>query len=808
MINKTRLILTVFIFISLVPVLVLAGVIDLPVTGQTKCYDPNGAEISCAGTGQDGDVRAGAAWPDPRFTNPDGSTPINSDCILDRLTGLMWPRNAYHGSMPWYQAIDYANNFILCGYSDWFLPNVNELESLINANEPNSAIWLNSQGFYSVQSDFYWSSTSYGSGYAWFVYMGGGNVYNYSKDNYYNVWPARSAHQSEPDPSYPVNLWETGQKISYYTGDDGDLERGVKWSYPRFMDNNDGTVTDNLTGLMWLKDADCMTSQYPYLTGGLTWEEALDFVKGINNGTYPNCSAGYYDWRMPNRKEIMSLTDRSQSYPALPAGFPFINVQPNWYWTSTISADFTKVAWDLRMWDGYLNVFGDYDRNVWPVRGGQVGAPVNYYCDNDSDGYRATLMEGTCTGIGCVPAGCLTGQGNDCNDNDYNVNPGKTERFWGDATCTDGKDNNCNGFTDASDSGCQSVNADLVITVVTGPATGVLGSNITVGDTTKNNGLGSVPASTTKFYWSTNIIFDAGDTYLGSRAVPVLSTGASNTGSISVIVPGAACSGTSYIIARADADNVIAETNETNNTRNRSIKAGVDLIVYSLAAPAISGTEKGITVTDTTKNQGGCPATASTTKLYLSANSTWDAGDAYLGERTIPALAAGTADTGSTSVTIPAGTTTGSRYIIAKSDADNTNPNETSETNNNKTRSIKIGPDVIVSLITASTSAVRGSTISVTDVTRNQAGGDAEASTTKLYLSSNTTYDAADTYLGERAVPALAAGVTSSGSTNATIPEGIAAGTYYIIAVSDADAVVTETSETNNNKYKLIAINP
>ena len=62
MVNRTRFILTVLFIISLVPVLVFAGVIDLPVTGQTKCYDPNGAEISCAGTGQDGDIRAGVAW--------------------------------------------------------------------------------------------------------------------------------------------------------------------------------------------------------------------------------------------------------------------------------------------------------------------------------------------------------------------------------------------------------------------------------------------------------------------------------------------------------------------------------------------------------------------------------------------------------------------------------------------------------------------------------------------------------------------------------------------------------------------------
>lgn len=49
----------------------------------------------------------------------------------------------------------------------------------------------------------------------------------------------------------------TGQTTSYAPGDDGDLQKGVAWPVPRFTDNEDGTVTDNLTGLIWLTNADC-----------------------------------------------------------------------------------------------------------------------------------------------------------------------------------------------------------------------------------------------------------------------------------------------------------------------------------------------------------------------------------------------------------------------------------------------------------------------------------------------------------------------------------------------------------------------
>ncbi|MBI4698003.1 MAG: DUF1566 domain-containing protein [Nitrospirae bacterium] len=809
MINRKQLTLVVLFFIGLAPALVLAGIIDLPVTGQTKCYNMNGAAITCTGTGQDGDVRAGVLWPVPRFTNLDGSAPINGDCILDRLTGLIWPRNANHGYMNWYQAMDYANTFTLCGLSGWNLPNINQMESLVNANESGPAAWLNSQGFYNAQSG-YWSSTTYAYNitYAWWIYMSGGNVY-YSglKSNYSYVWPVYSAQQSNPDPQYPANLWKTGQKISYYPGDDGDLQRGVAWPDPRFKDNWDGTVTDDLTGLMWLKNANCIATQYPAYgpNGNVTRDQSLNFVKGINNGTYLNCGAGYYDWRLPNRKELMSLVDRSNSSYALPDGYLFMNVGLM-YFTSTTSARFTNLPWYINMVNGYTNVWQNYDKFVWPVRGGYVGAAVSYYCDKDNDTYRSPIMEGTCTGIGCVPAGCLTTPGNDCNDNDYTVNPGKTEGFWGDATCADGKDNNCNGLTDAADAVCQTVNADLVIAVVSGPETGVPGSIITIGDTTKNNGPGSAPASSTKFYWSTNNSWDEGDAYLGARPVPVLASGASNKGTITVTVPSNSCSGSFYIIARADADNLIAETKETNNTMSKSIKTGSDLTVYSLTAPALSGEGKTITVTDKTRNQGGCTAGASITRLYFSTNSTWDAADTYLGERSIPQLSPGLTDTGSTFVTIPA-VTPKYYYIIAKADADSAVA-ELLEANNYMSKTIKIGPDLIALTLTAPTSAAMGSTITITESVRNDGGGDAGASTTRLYLSTNSTWDAGDTYLGERVVPALAAGVTSSGSTNVAIPSGITAGTYNIIELLDAGLAVAETSETNNNRYRLITINP
>jgi hypothetical protein len=112
--------------------------------------------------------------------------------------------------------------------------------------------------------------------------------------------------------------------------------------------------------------------------------------------------------------------------------------------------------------------------------------------------------------------------------------------------------------------------SDLVISSLTAPTTSGAGVTINITETTKNNGPGSAGPSTTKYYLSTNSTLDAGDAYLGSREVPELIAGAINSGSTTVTITGVTA-GTYYIIARADDGNVIAEINETNNRRARSI---------------------------------------------------------------------------------------------------------------------------------------------------------------------------------------------------------------------------------------------
>ncbi len=150
---------------------VYAGTVSLPKTGQTTCYDSAGATVDCAttGAGQDGDTLAGVDWPIPRFTNEDGTTPLVNDCVTDQLTGLMWTRDTnLKPNVNWQSALNFANGLILCGYSDWRLPNVNELESLINYGIANPVAYLRDpdgggtdSGFLNVQPGYYWTSTTY-----------------------------------------------------------------------------------------------------------------------------------------------------------------------------------------------------------------------------------------------------------------------------------------------------------------------------------------------------------------------------------------------------------------------------------------------------------------------------------------------------------------------------------------------------------------------------------------------------------------------------------------------------------------------
>jgi hypothetical protein len=161
---------------------------------------------------------------------------------------------------------------------------------------------------------------------------------------------------------------KTGQTTPYGTRDDGALKQGVAWPTLRFTDNNNGTVTDNLTGLIWLRDANYYGTQ--------NWANALSIANDLESdkaGLTDGSKKG--DWRLPNIRELQSLVDYARSYPALPDNHHFQNVQLFFYWSSTTNVDSTDFAWFVDFRDGFTDYLTDGLKtnlySVWCVRGGR-----------------------------------------------------------------------------------------------------------------------------------------------------------------------------------------------------------------------------------------------------------------------------------------------------------------------------------------------------------------------------------------------------------------------------------------------------
>jgi hypothetical protein len=147
---------------------------------------------------------------------------------------------------------------------------------------------------------------------------------------------------------------QTGQTTIYATGDDGDLQKGVAWPDPRFTDNGDDTVTDNLTHLIWTQNVN--------IYGQINWSEALTSCDSCNVG-------GYDDWYLPNVRELNSLIDYGGAqYQKLPAGHPFTGSMGSsyFYWSSTSHGG---SPYSVSFENGRIvDVSVNYLQNVWCVR--------------------------------------------------------------------------------------------------------------------------------------------------------------------------------------------------------------------------------------------------------------------------------------------------------------------------------------------------------------------------------------------------------------------------------------------------------
>ena len=299
-----------------------------PDTGQTMCYDAFNNEVSCD-TIQPGDPYYGQdAHYQPRIPRsytklghggvelPDSAVHVDDggDWIMtrDNVTRLIWEvktQVSKNEKYSWDEALEYARTLNLGGFSDWRLPDVRELHTLLNSGASQPTI--DKGWFPNTEASWYWSSTTTSNSdrSAWRVSFGTGY------------------------DSFQFKVF-SGHAVAVR---DGNTELQT-----RFADNGDGTVTDTKNGLMWMRcnlgeswiGSGCSGSPEIY-----NWEDALLNSQGISY-------AGHTDWRLPNRNELKTLVDYSKADLATDTSiFPTTLKANSWYWTSTTNPNGADRAW-------------------------------------------------------------------------------------------------------------------------------------------------------------------------------------------------------------------------------------------------------------------------------------------------------------------------------------------------------------------------------------------------------------------------------------------------------------------------------
>ncbi len=326
-------------------------------TGQTRCYDTAGREVDCRHTGQDAECSPGLPWPSPRFVT-------RGETVEDRLTGLMWTKQANFTGLPidWPEAmatVKQMNGDAFAGHRDWRVPNRRELRSLISYQTRNPAL-PDPHPFRDVFLGWYWTSTSaaVNPAFAWYVHLEGGRMFYGGKAEHHLVWPVRDQGAAA--------LPATGQAECYAvdgtrvtgdgTGQDGALRSGATWPNHRFQPEGD-TVLDHLTGLVWTRCADIARRC-------VTWDESFEMIARLNADGCGDRSG----WFLPTINELESLVDASNHTPALPRAHPFESVREA-YWSSTSSGFEADWCMALYMNKGAVGVGQKKDENfsVWAL---------------------------------------------------------------------------------------------------------------------------------------------------------------------------------------------------------------------------------------------------------------------------------------------------------------------------------------------------------------------------------------------------------------------------------------------------------
>jgi hypothetical protein len=301
-------------------------------TGQSQCYN-NAREISCPESGKPlygQDAQYEGIVPSYR-DNGDGT-------ITDLNTGLMWSKAVDKKKVSLIEAKKIAQRMTLGGYSDWRVPNIKELYSLIDFRGYTG---FNQQGSYSeVPSN---AIPFINTDYFDFTYGDINAGERYIDAQWLSNTKYVSTTMNGSETLFGVNFADGRIKGYGYQMPGRSREkkffaryvRGSAYGENHFIDNGDGTITDQATGLMWMQN-DSQSAMH--------WQEALEYAENL-------AYAGYGDWRLPNAKELQYIVDYSRSpdttgSPAMDPIFHTTSIVNEagkkdypYFWTSTTHLD-------------------------------------------------------------------------------------------------------------------------------------------------------------------------------------------------------------------------------------------------------------------------------------------------------------------------------------------------------------------------------------------------------------------------------------------------------------------------------------
>jgi hypothetical protein len=345
------------------------GALSYPLvdTGQVAFYDTE-SEIAEPAEGEAfyGQDAAYDGYQPSYTDNGDGT-------VSDNITGLVWLHSGdtdgdgdtdAADKLSYSAAGTYCEDLSYAGYDDWQLPAIKQLYSLINFSgiDPSGYEGTDTSGLAPfIDTDYF--EFAYGDRDANERIIDS----QYASSNMY-------VGDAFEDLLFGVNFADgrlKGYGLSLFGQDKtftvACIQENDTYGVNDFSDNDDGTVTDRATGLMWAQDDSSADAP-----DGLNWEEALAYVEAQDAANY----LGYSDWRLPNVKELQSIVDydRSPDTTDSAAIDPLFNAtaitneadETDYasYWSSTTHANWTDTPGSAGAYVSFGRAMG-YMNGTW-----------------------------------------------------------------------------------------------------------------------------------------------------------------------------------------------------------------------------------------------------------------------------------------------------------------------------------------------------------------------------------------------------------------------------------------------------------